>query len=152
MRHRLQDATPPEARFVCQLHRFEDGAEGDADRAQLRHRLMLRALARPTGDDLVALGLAPQASPSIPVRERMLPFWRRGAGRGLLRALMAWQRGEPRVCAMTAKPKRRGISSAVSSGTSLVAVRIGDSFDSEVSQDVHSAGTTGTVNRTTRTA
>ena len=38
MRPRLQDATLPEARLVCQLHRVEDVAGGDADRAQLRHR------------------------------------------------------------------------------------------------------------------
>jgi hypothetical protein len=43
----------PETRLVGQLHRVEDGADGDADRAQLRHRLVLRALARPTGDDRV---------------------------------------------------------------------------------------------------
>jgi len=62
MRHRLQDATLAEARFVGQLHRVEDGPGGDADSAQLRHRFVLCTLPCPTGDDLVDLGLALRAS------------------------------------------------------------------------------------------
>src|SRR5438128_10224 len=58
VRHRLEDAALPKAGFVDQFLRIEDGAGRDADRAQLCHRLVLRALARPGGDDLVDLGLA----------------------------------------------------------------------------------------------
>src|ERR1700738_2758950 len=58
VRHRLEDAALPEAGFVDQFLRIEDGARGDADRAQLCHRLVLRALAGPGRDDLVDLGLA----------------------------------------------------------------------------------------------
>ena len=61
MRHRLQNAALPEARLVGQLHRIEDSTGGDADRAQLRHRLVLRTLPRPAGDDLVHLGLTLQS-------------------------------------------------------------------------------------------
>jgi len=67
---------------------------------------------------------------------------------------MAWQRGEPRVCAMTVppNPSEEAFPAPSAAGVAWVGVGIGDSFDSEASQDVHSAGTTGTVNRTTRTA
>src|SRR5438876_1274370 len=44
VRHRLEDAALPEAGFVNQFLRIEGGARGDADRAQLCHRLVLRAL------------------------------------------------------------------------------------------------------------
>src|SRR5258707_4046164 len=60
MRHRLQDAALPEARLAGQIHRIEDGAGGDADRAQLRPGFVLPALPRPTFDELVDLGLALQ--------------------------------------------------------------------------------------------
>ena len=56
--HRLQNAAFAEARLVGQFHRVEHGTSGDADRAQLRHRLVFRALPRPTGDNLIDLGLA----------------------------------------------------------------------------------------------
>src|SRR5271169_4011653 len=58
VRHRLEDAALPKAGFVDQFLRIEDGADRDADRAQLCHRLVLRSLAGPGGDDLVDLGLA----------------------------------------------------------------------------------------------
>src|SRR5271163_2837264 len=58
MRHRLQDAALPEAGFVDQLLRIEHCTGRYADRAQLCHRLVLRALAGPGGDDLVDLSLA----------------------------------------------------------------------------------------------
>src|SRR5437588_6672542 len=58
MRHRLQDAPLAKARLIEQIHRVEHGAGRDADRAQLRHRLVLGALSRPAGHQLVDLDLA----------------------------------------------------------------------------------------------
>ena len=76
MHHRLQDAALAEAGFVDQLLRVEYGTGRDADRAQLRHRLVLRALAGPGGDDLVDLGLAFDAGVGgvvAPVADQVLP-------------------------------------------------------------------------------
>ena len=57
MHHRLQDPALVEARLVNQLLRIEHGASRDSDPAQLRHRLVLRTLAGPGGDEIVDLGL-----------------------------------------------------------------------------------------------
>ena len=61
VRHLLQDAALVEARFVDQLLRVEHRAGRDADRAELRHRLVLGALPGPGGDDLVNFRLVLQA-------------------------------------------------------------------------------------------
>ena len=53
----MQDTALGKARLVRQLHRVEDGSGWHASAADLRHRLLLGALAGPTGDDLVDFGL-----------------------------------------------------------------------------------------------
>src|SRR5689334_21293925 len=61
MCHRLQNTALPKAWLVGQLHRIEDSTGGDTNRAQLRHRLLLRMATRPAGNDLVHLGLMLQS-------------------------------------------------------------------------------------------